>query len=316
MRSFDHQGMPWIQLPLSAAPPRQSAPLPEEERRILDRRLAECRRLNDVLPVRAHRREDKPEEITAQAVRQGWRRFFLSHFGFFFTFTMLAECYERAVEHLTGTGTIHVELLERACILWRGSGALMVYGIDFHPTEEIYCEHIRPFMADGLSGTWMREYQRVNQGRKAWRAAVGKGGATNPELQEIGARLSEAERFYHRYHVQVMQTCVPDMISKLQDYEVAHGPVETSEAHRLAFDRWFHVARSEEIDLQGYLRTACAVFSELLRDITSMTSLPKETLLHLSQGVAMTLQILAESLRKDARGLDEAWEEDSDEAVS
>jgi hypothetical protein len=292
-----YRELPWIRLPLSGAPPEPWQGFTAAQQADLARQMEECLGTSQRLAVEACRVAPR-ETIDLAAVRLGWRRFFLSHFAFFYNFAFIGECYRAICETLHDPDPQALTCwVDRTCALWQSAGAFMLYGVDFSPTEEVYKLHIRSCMPAGLSGTWLREYKHLSQHKRAWQGAfLAETGERRPRLADAQVRLRQAERVYHLQHSRVMQACVPEMVSLLQNYEVAHGPLEVSEEQFRIYDDWFHVSRSPEIDRFQYLQKACAVFSEVAEDILSSTGLQQETLSYLEQGIGVMLDIMAEQM--------------------
>jgi hypothetical protein len=290
-----YQELPWIQLPLSGTPPELWQGCTAAQWSDLERQIEECLATSRRLAVEACRVVPR-ETVDIAAVRLGWKRFFLSHFAFFYNFAFLGDCYRGICKAMNDPDPQDLTVwVERACALWRSAGAFMLYGVDFSPTEEIYRLHLRSCMPQGLSGTWLREYKHVNQQKRVWQEASMAGtGERQPRLADAHVRLRQAEKVYHLQHGRVMQACVPEMVSLLQNYEAAHGPLDIAEEHFMIYDDWFHVSRSPEIDRFQYLQSACAVFSEVSKDILSSTSLQQETLSFLEQGIEVMMEIRAE----------------------
>lgn len=296
-----YRELPWIRLPLSGAPPGGLGMLTAAQRSDLERQMEECFGTSRRLAVEACRVAPR-ETVDMAAVRLGWKRFFLSHFAFFYNFAFIGDCYQAICEALHDPDPQRLTTwVDRTCALWRSAGAFMLYGVDFSPTEEIYKLHIRSCMPAGLSGTWLREYKHLSQHKRAWQGAfMAETGEQRPQLADAHVRLRQAERIYHLQHGKVMQACVPEMVSLLQNYEVAHGPLEVTEEQFRIYDDWFHVNRSPVIDRFQYLQKACAVFSEVSEDILSSTGLQEETLSFLEQGIGVMLEIMAEQALRRA----------------
>lgn len=294
-----HRELPWIRLPLSGALPDQPAALTEPERAGIHESLRSCRKLRNELPT-ALRQARLDTEMNEATVRLGWQRFFRSHFAFFYDLALLGECYREiarsvAAEDLPGLR----RTVDRTCTLWRAAGALMLYGIDFYPTEEIYKSHIRPHMPPGLSGTWLREYIVCGQWKRRWQDKQ-EVEFERHEMADLKARLRQAEKCYHLQHRQVMQACVPEMISLLQNYVSSNGQLDPTEGNFRTYDEWFHVARVEKADLAEYVQTGCDLFTTIMKDISSFTNLQEETLRFLEQGFGVMLDLQGELLEQRA----------------
>ncbi|HEX5718458.1 MAG TPA: hypothetical protein VF179_20010 [Thermoanaerobaculia bacterium] len=294
--------LPWLRLPLSGAPPYHSDDLTAAQRSDLERHKEECLRTSRQLSVAACRVDLPREDVDLAAVRLGWKRFFLSHFAFFYNFALIGYCYRTICETLHNSDPQGLATwLDRTCVLWRSAGAFMLYGIDFSPTEKIYKIHIRSSMPEGLSGTWMREYEYLNQQKRLLRGIFmdEKGGHCSLPT-DANLMLRQAEKVYHLQHSKVMQACVPEMVSLLQDYELAHGSLATAEDQYRIYDDWFHVSRSPGIDRFQYLQKAYALFSEVSTDILTSTSLQQETLSFLEQGIGVMVEIMDEQTLRNA----------------
>lgn len=287
-----HREMPWITLSDSAAVPLAGADMPAGERQRLLQDLVGCERTLMVATSLVRRRESAAAAIEPREVRDGWRKFFVSHAAFFHVFALLADCYREATTALAA-GDWPLREIQRASALWRLAGALMLYGVDFSPTEEIYQGYIRPQMPEAFSGTWLREYALVTESRRAFdRALEARAGAHREVVRDLKSGLAEGEKCYHTYHFQVMLACVPDLTSKLQEYQVEHGKLSREDRHYQIYDAWFHVLRLPGIDLASYVRSVCAVFSELLADVVAGTFLAPEPLAALTGGMATVLEML------------------------
>lgn len=290
-----YRELPWIRLPQSGTPPEHWQGPTAAQRSDFERQIRECLARSRRLAVEACRVLPR-ETVEMASVRLGWRRFFLSHFAFFYNFAFLGDCY-RAIRKALHDRDLQAltAWVDRACALWHSAGAFMLYGVDFSPTEEIYKLHLRPCMPEGLSGTWLREYKHLSQQKRALHEAfMAETGELRPQLANAQARLRQAEKVYHLQHSRVMQACVPEMVSLLQNYEAAHGPLEIAEEHFRIYDDWFHVSRSPEMDRFQYLQAACAVFSEISEDILSSTGLQQENLSFLEQGIEAMVRMMDE----------------------
>ena len=303
LESF-HREMPWVALSPSAEVPRSpgSAARPKEHQ-VLLQDLQDCKStLRAAEALFRTRERSRTSEIDPREVRNGWRKFFLSHSAFFYVFALLADLYRQCTATLE-RGDWPVREIEQACALWRLAGTLMLYGVDFWPTETIYQNYIRPQMPDAFSGTWLREYALLAERRKGLdRLLHEKAEGAAEVVGNLRSHLSEGQRCYHNFHFQVMLACVPDLTSKLQEYESEHGSLSLDEKHFQIYDDWFHVLRLPEIELSCYVRSACAVFSEILADLVEGTFLEPEPLKHLTNGIAMVLEILQAEVRSQAAG--------------
>jgi|HubBroStandDraft_3_1064219.scaffolds.fasta_scaffold07330_4 hypothetical protein len=297
-----HREMPWISLATSAEVPQGGTALPERERQRLLQDILECRRCvldsQGCIPHRQHA-GDCEIEIDPREVMGGWRKFFLAHYAFFHAFGLLAARYRESAAALERRSWPLGEI-EQACSLWRLAGALMLYGVDFTPTEAIYERHIRPQMPEAFSGTWLREYILLTAQKRRFQRALDGRSADHPRLvQDLRARLHAAEKRYHELHFQVMLACVPDMTSKLQAYQFEHGDFKLGERHFQAYDEWFHVLRVE-LDLSGYVRSVCAVCRELVADLAGGTLMAADPLAELIGGLLTVLRMLRSALCLEA----------------
>lgn len=288
-----HREMPWIVLAPSAAVPQE---VTARERRRLVEDLERCLfSLGTCESCIRRRTAPAGEEIEAGEVVAGWRKFFLAHYAFFHVFGLLGDLYHKATAELARE-RFPLRRIEQACSLWRLAGALMMYGIDFAPTEPIYRRCIRPAMPEGFSGTWLREYMLLTAARQRFNRTLAAKAEAYPTLvQDVRERLQAGEKRYHELHGRVMSACVPDLTSKLQSYQLEHGDFRLGETHFQAYDDWFHVLRLE-IDLSGYVRSACAVLSELLADLTAGTFLTRGPLADLTAGIGTVLEVLRTAL--------------------
>ncbi len=292
-----HRELPWIRLPLSGALPKDPAALTAPERGALEGLLNQSRNLGNQLLL-APRQAHLGAAMDEATVRQGWQRFFRSHFAFFYDLALLGESYRELTRAVAEEDLPQLRLaVDRTCILWRAAGALMLYGVDFSPTEEIYKCHIRSHMPPGLSGTWLREYIVCNRWKRLWQERQEREVA-GQEISDLKARLRHAEKSYHLQHRQVMHACVPEMVSLLQDYVTSHGQLEPTEGNFQTYDGWFHVDRVERIDLACYIQTGCDLFTTIIEDILSVTALQEETLRFLEQGFGVMLDLLLGLLAK------------------
>lgn len=293
LQSF-HREMPWVALSQSAELPRspgfRAGP---KERQVLLQDLADCERTLRAAEALFRRREKAGvSEIGPREVRSSWRKFFLAHSAFFYVFALLADLYQQSIAALE-SGDRPVREIDRACSLWRLAGSLMLYGVDFWPTETIYQTYIRPQMPEAFSGTWLREYVLLAERRKGLDRLFHEKAEEDSELvASLRSHLSEGQRCYHNFHFQVMLACVPDLTSKLQEYELEHGSLSFDDKLFQIYDDWFHVLRLPEIELSSYVRSACAVFSEILADLVEGTYLEPEPLRHLTHGISTVLEIL------------------------
>lgn len=290
---FLHREMPWITLSAFAEVPRAGGVICESKRERLLQDILRCERSLAAAKDHARRRESSADRtIDPQEVRNGWRKFFLAHAAFFHTFALLADIYQRctaALEH----GSWPFGEIEQARSIWRLAGALMLYGVDFYPTETIYQEYIRPSMPEAFSGTWLREYALLTERRRSFDRVLDEKAEIDGELvRHLRSCLAEAERCYHNFHFQVMLACVPDLTSKLQEYQIEHGKLTREERHFEIYDEWFHVVRLPDVDLSGYVRSACTVFCELLADLAEGTFLEPDPLAKLTLGISTALEIL------------------------
>jgi hypothetical protein len=289
---FLHREMPWITLSSSAEVPRGGAVLRKCERQRLLQDILECERCLAAAESFVHRRGSSEGVVDPQEVRNGWRKFFLAHYAFFHTFALLADLYRQCAAALA-QGSWPLHQIEQVCSLWRLAGALMLYGVDFSPTETIYQQYIRPRMPEAFSGTWLREYALLSESRRHFDRALDDKAVVHRELvRDLRSSLSESEKCYHQFHFQVMLACVPDLTSKLQEYQLEHGKLVQSEQHFEIYDEWFHVLRLPDVDLSCYVRSVCALFSELLADLVDGTFLEPDPLAKLTAGVSTVLEIL------------------------
>lgn len=301
LESF-HREMPWVALSRSAELPRLPGSAARDKgRQMLLQDLLDCERTLRAAETLFRKRERSgASEINPREVRSGWRKFFLAHAAFFYVFALLADLYRQCTAAL-GRGDRPLREIEQACALWRLAGALMLYGVDFWPTETIYQNYIRPQMPEAFSGTWLREYALLAERRKGLDRLLHEKAEADGELvSSLRSHLSEGQRCYHNFHFQVMLACVPDMTSRLQQYELEHGSLSLEEKHFQIYDDWFHVLRLPETELSCYVRSACAVFSEILADLVEGTFLEPEPLKHLTNGISMVLEILQAEVRGQA----------------
>lgn len=301
LESF-HREMPWVALSLSAELPRLPGSAAREKgRQMLLQDILDCGRTVRAAETRFRRRERSGDsEIDPREVRSGWRKFFLAHSAFFYVFALLADLYRQCTVALE-RGDRPSREIEQACALWRLAGALMLYGVDFWPTGTIYQNYIRPQMPEAFSGTWLREYALLAERRKGLdRLFHAKAEADGELVSSLRSHLSEGQRCYHNFHFQVMLACVPDLTSKLQEYELEHGSLSLDEKHFQIYDDWFHVLRLSEIELSCYVRSVCAVFSEVLADLVEGTFLEPEPFKHLTNGISIVLEILQAEVRGQA----------------
>jgi hypothetical protein len=294
--------MPWIALGLSAEAPRPASALPAGERQRLRQDLLDCERLRLAAAAAATARpRESPtrETFDPREVRGAWRQFFLAHAAFFHTFALLAAAYEQGAATLE-RGDLPEPEVAQACSLWRLAGALMAYGVDFAATEAIYRSSIRPCMPEAFSGTWLREFSLLSARRRPFEQALEAKAKSHPEpVLALKARLFAAEKSYHTCHFGAMLACVPDLSSKLQEYQMEHGKLTPEERHAEIFDAWFHVVRLPEVSLSSFVRSATAVFSELLADLRAGTSLPPGTRGQLTDGVATVLALLRQGIAEE-----------------
>jgi hypothetical protein len=284
-----HREMPWIALSPSAEVPPGEFSDAERERLLQD--ILGCRRSLAVAQELVRKRQGATA-VEPREVRDAWRKFFVSHCAFFHTFALLASRYRAAAAALE-QGEWPQREVDQACALWRLAGALMLYGVDFSPTDVIYQEFIRPRMPQAFSGTWLREHVLLSDCRREFERALESRLETDRErCREIKARLAEGEKRYHQFHFQVMVSCVPELTSKLQEYQMEHGKLSRDETHFQAYDEWFHVLRLADIDFSVYVRSMCAVFSELLADLVEGTFLEPQPLAALTAGISTVLEIL------------------------
>ena len=298
LRSF-HREMPWVALSPNGRLPRDPAfPAGPKARQVLLQDLVDCERTLRAAEALFRKREKSGgSEIGHREVRSSWRKFFLAHSAFFYVFALLADLYRQSIAALE-SGDRPVREIDEACALWRLAGALMLYGVDFWPTETIYQNYIRPQMPDAFSGTWLREYILLAERRKELdRLFHEKAAADADLLTSLRSHLSEGQRCYHNFHFQVMLACVPDLTSKLQEYELEHGSLSLDDKHFQIYDEWFHVVRLPDIEMSSYVRSACAVFSEILADLVEGTYLEPEPLQHLTHGISTVLEILQAEVR-------------------
>lgn len=294
-----YRGIHWIQMPLPPGPPKLAQGVEAAERARLETIIEDCRTAASDLAARAARQPLRTaEEIDGGAVEDVWRKFLFAHFAFFFDFAFLAEVYGRAFEALEVRDFVRIDIhSDQICHLWRAAGALIRYGVDFTPTEELYKVYIRPAMPEGLSGSWLREYQQLRLRKKAWRSATLRcTGPDAPRVQQAGARVVEAEKDYHKLHFQVMQACVPELTSMLQAYESEHGPLEIEEGHYALYDRWFHVERIEDASYETFVTEGCRALRDVLDDIERGTGLEVGVLGFIEQGVSTLLSLMSEGL--------------------
>lgn len=293
-----HREMPWIILSTSAEVPRIGTELRAGERERLLDDLLECERCLMAAEGLILRRERQAgAAIDPREVRGAWRKFFLAHYAFFHSFAVLAEVYQQAIETLEQGGWPQREMAQASAI-WCLAGALMRFGVDFAPTETIYQQYIRPRMPEAFSGTWLREYALLGERRRRLKRLLDDRATTERErVQELRAVLSEGERCYHTFHFQVMLACVPDMTSKLQQYEVEHGKLGVDEDQYGIYDEWFHVLRVPDFELASFVRSVCTLFPDLLTDLMEGTYLEPEPLARLTAGCATVLEILRGAVR-------------------
>lgn len=294
-----HREMPWIALSPSAEVPQAGTSLRQDERERLLQDILECERSLAAAESFVRRREHtEGQGVDPQEVHGGWRKFFLAHYAFFHAQALLAEVYQSCTAALEG-GLWPLREIEQACSLWRLSGALMLYGVDFSPTETIYQQYIRPRMPEAFSGTWLREYARLTEQRRRFDRALDEKSAVHRELvRDLRSSLTAGEKCYHTFHFQVMLACVPDLTSKLQEYQLEHGKLVVEERHFEIYDEWFHVVRLPDISLSSYVRSVCAIFSELLADLVEGTFLEPDPLAKLTAGVATVLALQREAVRE------------------
>ena len=290
-----HRELPWFDYPPAGTFPKPPADLGPIQYARLDKAVSRCRWTNSALAKRAMSLEPR-ETVDEESVRQAWKKFFFSHFAFFVTFGCLTDHYRRALDGCRRQDAAALdEAIDGACALWPCAGAVMLYGVDFSPTEVLYKEFIRDQMPEGLSGTWLAEYQELQQCKIEWKHAVKR-----HRLDAYQQRLMDAEGAYHKHHREVMRRCVPELVSRLQEYEMEHGPLEVDDEHLAAFDRWFHIRRSPELDLSGYIDTTCQVLSVVHTDIVGGTWMPPDAITLVANGFEVLLATLSAGLQASA----------------
>lgn len=307
-QSLYHRELPWTELPRPQWLATLDGESLAERHREVKKAIEESERLSDALVATHVRRESNLElVITDDIVRSAWGRFFLCHVVFFYGFALLSESYRRMIELLWTNDQSGLEKeLERTGTLWAFSGHVMLYGVDFVSTETVYKGYIRPYMPEALSGTWIPEARLIETRKLQLDQALRSSGLPVEKKRQVERRLRRAEQIYHRRHGEVMKACVPELVSKLQKYKQDHGTFQQEDRHSDVIDHWFHVRRSTEIDLAGYVETGCREISRLLRDVGSETSLDEAALAVIAEGVRTMLGMLREMLRERVESLESA----------
>ncbi len=159
-----------------------------------------------------------PDRYRCGRLSRGWHLWMQSHHAFFFKFALLAHAYREAnLIAATGGGGVRLRRwAERAGILWSGSGALMIFGCDFAPLQDLYCAHIRSGMPQAFSGFWLRERAAVHREMTQWNAIVPT--AQFRDVPAADAVIKAGRQIYHRYHGHVIRAAVPDGKSLAQEY--------------------------------------------------------------------------------------------------
>jgi hypothetical protein len=296
---FDYRSQcPSIDLPKEGRVPNLIFPLSPESASEFDACAALLEDLwnNASDMLRADQKRLTPSVVvTEEEVKRAWHLWMQSHQSFFCFFALLAHAYDRLSEATREQTMSRVkEWAERVSVLWRGAGALMLYGCDFHPVMPIYCEFIRPEMPGAFSGFWLREWLAVREASLNWQRLVSAD--MRQEIQNADAAVTRGRQIYHAYHDIVMHAAVPDGKSLAQGYRRQNGcPYQVKDGDLDVYDGWFKINRIPQTALQ-FLRVACGALTQTLTEISAGNCLSHPAIEDIVFGVQEAVRIFGEWL--------------------
>lgn len=229
-------------------------------------------------------------EIRTDEIAHAWRLWIQSHHSFLCVFSVLAYAYERLTESATQPASPQSrQWAEDVATLWKTAGALMVYGCDFHPTQEIYCTHIRPRMPEAFSGFWLREWILLRTARESWETLVSS--KQSPQVLELEDIARHGLRDYHDYHGRVMRIAVPDGKSLAFDYHKLKGCKHAvTELEFATYDSWFRVQRVAQTRWEFVVR-ACCEFCKTIGEIRQSSFLSEDVISDIQFGFRAILRM-------------------------
>jgi hypothetical protein len=224
------------------------------------------------------------------------RRWFASHHLFIPQLALTGACLEEVVRasHLR----LHEEAgywMRLASRLRKGCGTLFLFGVDFSPCAEIYCEAIRKNMPVAFSGFWIRERQHCFQPALKQFASTCPSSASDPSCNELRKEWASAEHRYHELHEQSMFMAVPDGISLARTYrhETGKGHAITEEEFR-CYDTWFSLDRSQDLTRLDYIFQVCDVIERVVSDLAAGHRLESEVLRQLLDGAKASMVVFGQ----------------------
>lgn len=187
-----------------------------------------------------------------------------------------------------------------AC-LRRCAGALMEYCVDFAPRMYTYCQHIRSPMPEAFSGFWARESVAERHAEAAWSEVAGA--SKIPEVAAANIKVKAAHQAYHRYHVGVMKTSVPDGRSLAQIYRKEHGCGHSvTERDMDVYDKIFRVVRSTSLSKLEFMRVACRTFLDTLSRISAGHRLSNAVVADIAEGFRVAVRVFGNWLGEVPEG--------------
>jgi hypothetical protein len=148
-----------------------------------------------------------PKEASDKEVMRAHKLWLGGHHAFFYHTALLEYCYQAMRESWEANGDDRFLWGHRITLLWRSAGALMRFGIDFHPTPVIYEEYIRVAMPPSFSGLWLRERQMLHGQRSLFDEFAKQ--RVDEDLKTAKSEIAQAHKAYLEYHFSVMDLAAP-----------------------------------------------------------------------------------------------------------
>jgi hypothetical protein len=219
----------------------------------------------------------------------------LAHHAFCYNVGLLEYCYRNLLALPEGRPNAYRLWADRIQELWRGAGALMLFGCDFYPTSEIYRTNIRATMPEGFSGRWILEWKLLMCQMAQFEELVHK--AASGEISRADAIIAQGRNVYEAYHQNVMRIAVPGELSLAQQYRKKYGCPHKLGAHEAeTFDAYFSIERSDSLTLADYVKGVVEIFLLIENALRGGHQLSEVVLADLANSMRCTASILADGL--------------------
>ncbi len=267
--------------------------LDDREQDALFDRLSRCWDLVETCPITGGTLAVRPTPTSTEKW-SGLKRWFQSHHLFILELALTGHCLAEAVRQSTDPhqAKLWANLASR---LRKGCGALFLYGIDFQPCSEIYCDAIRSSMPPAFSGFWIRERQQGFQPALVRFLRTFSLDTADKFNSSPGNNWTIADERYHKLHLDSMYAAVPDGKSLASQYRQ-----ETGKPHRIKdeefrqYDSWFCIDRGAGVDRLDYVFQCCDLIERAVADLMTGHRLEPSVVMDLLGGLKAAIVVFGE----------------------